>query len=463
MINVLVLALEFAPVQTTGAFRSVKLVKYLKNFGINPIVVTIAPDQSSRIFQAPLNAALLKDIGEGVQIYHLREIGRTRSQGRLRQYARIFLNFNDSFDRRFRRSLMDHTSAIRARHAIDAVYASLPPFGAAALAHRVSHTLDVPLLLDMRDAWSQWTAAPYPTAFHYWRRLGDERRAFSNADRIITVTRQLRTLFLESHPRLSPDKIVLIPNGFDGTEFVEGEAISFGGGEKLRIAYVGNYYYQPEAPRTAFSLLTRPHHILRFRPQEEDWSYRSPLFFFRAWQRLQQIDARCAERIEFHHIGSVPGWLRPMAKRYGIEDRCVFNGRVDHQAIPSMLADMDMVLATSMKRDAGGDYCLASKTFDYVASRKAILGFVTEGAQREFLRESGIAVLVDPDDRDSGAIVLRSLLSTGRTLRLNAAFVNEYHRRATAEKLAGILREVVRRRSSGAQDYPGADGYCRDG
>lgn len=447
MINLLILALEFAPVQTTGAFRSVKFVKYLRDFGVNPIVVTIAPEQASRIFDAPVNPALLAEVGSDVPIYHLDDARPPAAEGRFGRFLRIFLNLDDSFDRRFRRSLMAKTKAISARHSIDAVYASLPPFGAEALGRRISRELGTPLLLDMRDAWSQWSAGPYPTVLHYRRRLADERRAFTRADQIITVTDQLRTLFLKTHPRLDPGKIHIIPNGFDGEPFAEGEAVTVGAGAKLRIAYVGSYYYQPEARRKGLRLLARPDHMLRYRPQKEDWAYRSPLFFFRAWHRLAQLRPELADRIEFHHVGAVPEWLRPMARCHGVEERCVFHGRVPAQQVQAMLTPMDMLLATSMKVKEGGDYCLASKTFDYLEARKAILAFVTEGAQQDFLAGCGTAVIVDPDDSDAAARELANVLLRARTLRLEAQFVNRYHRRSTAERLALVLHDLVKARA----------------
>ena len=57
------------------------------------------------------------------------------------------------------------------------------------------------------------------------------------------------------------------------------------------------------------------------------------------------------------------------------------------------LDQMDLQLATSMKRPIGGDYCLASKSFDYLLARKPIVAVVTEGSQKDFLEASGAAVM----------------------------------------------------------------------
>ncbi len=59
MIPVLFLAMEFAPVNTTGNYRSLKFVKYLNQFGIDPIVITLKQDEAADFFKAKIDYDLL--------------------------------------------------------------------------------------------------------------------------------------------------------------------------------------------------------------------------------------------------------------------------------------------------------------------------------------------------------------------------------------------------------------------
>lgn len=447
---VLVIALEFAPVQTTGAFRSIDLVRHLPEHGLLPVVVSIEPEEAARIFAAPVNPALLAGLPDGLEVHRLRSEAGTRQETRAAQFLRILTSLDDGFDARFRTQLTPALESIRRRHDIAAIYVSAPPFGACGLGARAAARLGVPWVLDMRDAWSEWGMAPYPTYAHYIARLRDEARAFADADAVVTVTRQLRDIFLATHPGLPRSKMHVVHNGFDGRSFGPGMLTTPEGKDHLDVAYVGSFYYTPPRPMS----LLRPHRLLQYRRSKEDWSYRSPLYFFRAWQELERRAPHAARRIRFHHIGSPPAWLVPMAARHGLGDRCKLWGMLPRQELGRALAGMDVMLATSIKRPEGGDYCLASKTFDYLAARKPILAFVAEGAQREFLERSGAALICDPDDTAAAAARMQGLVERGIELELDHAYVNRFSRRETAREMAEIIRSTVRARSGNAGTQP---------
>ena len=60
--NVLFVAFEFPPAATAGVYRSLKFAKYLPEFGVTPIVVTIDEASTRNILQWPLDASLLEDL-----------------------------------------------------------------------------------------------------------------------------------------------------------------------------------------------------------------------------------------------------------------------------------------------------------------------------------------------------------------------------------------------------------------
>lgn len=439
MIPVLMVALEFAPVQTTGAFRSIAFARHLPEFGFKPIVVTIETAHAAAIFQAPVNQALLSQLPDSVAIEALAPDRPTSSETRTRALLRIMTSLDDRFFQKFRAALDARLPQIVARYAPKLVYVSSPPFGAARIGEHISEALGVPCVLDMRDAWAEWGMAPFPTYLHYRARRTDEERAFAQATAVVTVTDRLRALFRASHPDLPPEKFHVIPNGFGGESLEAGPLAKTGDGERFDVAYVGSYYYTPPKPRS----LRRPHSLLHYTRGHEDWSYRSPLYFFRAWQALRGIDPAAAKRLRFHHIGKVPPWLAAMAKDHGVEAQCTFHGQIPKQDVAALLDRMDAQLATSMKRPDGGDYCLASKTFDYIVARKPIIAFVTEGSQKDFLAASGAALLFDPDDAQGSARALRALLADTPALALDGAFLNRFHRKENTARLAALFGDLV--------------------
>ncbi len=438
MIPVLMIALEFAPIQTTGAFRSIDFARYLPEQGFRPHVLTIEPEAGARMFGAPRNAALLEGLPAAVSLDYL-EPPKSSPDTRFRRFLRIYGTFNDTFYSRLQSSLRSKLSALRAREPFKVVYVSAPPFGAAQLGELAASILGVPLVVDMRDAWSEWGMAPNPTYLHYMAKKHDERRAFRNAAAVVTVTERLADVFRKSHPSVSPTKFEVIHNGFNGPEF-ERSSLGIDLGKKtFDIVYVGSFYYQPASKRSAF----RPQRYLNYRRGIEDWSYRSPLYFLRAWKKLADIAPHTAACIRFHYIGNAPDWLAPMIDEHGFARLSKLWGMVPKQEVGAILASMDAQLATSMKRPDGGDYCLASKTFDYFVARKPILAFVTEGSQKDFLLAGGASVFCEPDDPSGSAAAIKSLMEGKSRLQINGDFLNSFHRRKQTQRLASILTKVI--------------------
>ena len=68
--RVLFIALEFAPIQTTGAFRSIEFVKRLPSLGIKPTVLSVGANPS--VFAGSrINSDLLTGIPPSVEIIGL--------------------------------------------------------------------------------------------------------------------------------------------------------------------------------------------------------------------------------------------------------------------------------------------------------------------------------------------------------------------------------------------------------
>lgn len=91
------IALEFAPVQTTGAFRSVDFAQYLPNHGFEPHVLTIEPEQACQIFNAPRNDEMLAKLPSSVQIHHVQTASSVRPESKGRQLIRLLTTLDDRF------------------------------------------------------------------------------------------------------------------------------------------------------------------------------------------------------------------------------------------------------------------------------------------------------------------------------------------------------------------------------
>ncbi|HYC29185.1 MAG TPA: hypothetical protein VEB42_10220 [Chitinophagaceae bacterium] len=445
-IPVLFVLMEFAPVNTTGNFRSLKFIKYLTRFGVQPIIVTFREEEGAKYFNTHTDPALLNELPPEAIIYrvHCDEL-KTLVKGKLGDFLSVYFSIKDSLADRWRPYLFKELDAIVNKHKPRLLYTSLPPYSSGMLSVEISRKYNLPLIIDMRDLWALFGQAPIPTYLHFNLMIREERKIFEHATAIIGVTPQEIDSIKTAHPSVNGNKFHLIPNGFDKDVTTLSPFTFEGGKEKIVIGYVGAFYFQPEQRDNVFKPWWKKpgHKMLEYNPVKQDWKYRSPYFFFKALRALFDKYPMCAQKVQVEFVGKRPAWLDPMVAEFGLTGNCLFHGFVDHRTSLELQKRFDLFLATSEKVVNGEHYCMPSKVFDYVGQNKPILGFVTKGIQRDFLRESGLAVICDPDDVAGSVETLHGLFSSGRTFRPNYQYLEQYNRLELTTKLATLIHSLV--------------------
>lgn len=444
--NLLMLAFEFPPLGGVGVQRSLKFAKYLPEHGVRPVVVT--PDKAS--IEATIGpareAALLDELSADTRIERVPCPAVRRDSGsRFGNWLNQFLRVGEGLGRAWRGPLLAAWPELVRREKPDAIYVSVPPFSMAPLAVGLAQRSGLPLILDFRDNWSQWCCSPQPSWVHYQLTLRRERACLDAASAVVGVTRQLVEDLKRVHPGIPSGKFHVVTNGYDGslTECLPTRPPR--GEQPFIIGYVGSFYYTPESRAALLNPWWQcaPHRWLQYAPRREDWLYRSPFFFFRALRRLLDERPELRPRVQVRFVGDTPAWLRAQVEEFGLTDVVEHLGRMSHRACLEFQASCDALLATSAKIVGGRDYCIAGKTFEYVASQVPITAFVTEGEQRDFLAASGLALVCDADEPEVGARALSDLIE-GRFLPVpNLPFLQRFHRRETARQMADLVRQVV--------------------
>jgi hypothetical protein len=442
--RVLFIALEFPPVQTTGMFRSLRFVSRLAKFGIEPVVVSIDPDEGAEIFGVQQNPRLMQQIPVSTEVHRLRYGMQERDANRWIVYARMVFRISDGYFSRLRDGFDELLRSGKLRH-IDAIYASLPPFGAGQLALHARHVLNAPLIIDMRDAWSEFGSHPFPSYLHFAGVRQLEQRVLRAASRVIAVTPQLREMLHRLVPERSKEQFVWVPNSSEAQHFSDRIEWKPDPLKTIDVGYVGSFYFNQRYHRLRSTPWYRksPHHWFQYHATRQDWEYRTPRFFFRAWQELDRIDAELGSRIRFHLIGDTPDWLPSMAQESGVFDRCLFHGRLMKHEVREKLESLDWMLCTSIKVHDGEDFCLASKTFEYLDAGKPVLGFVCPGAQRDFLLDSRTGIVMDPDDKHVSARSMASVFREGVELAPDVSYLASFSADATTKKLADIISSML--------------------
>jgi len=445
---VLFLAIEYPPLNTAGVFRSLKFTKYLPAYGVKPVVLTLDVSDAGVIFGGASDPALLEEIPDSVEIVRVKcDEFVAQKSGRFRRFLQIYFQIEDRIGSVWRKALLERMPALIAQYGPRAVYVTLPPFSAGRLALAIGRQYRLPIIVDMRDGWSQWRVGPFGSWFHYYLTLRRERSLLQAAAAIITVTRQLAAVFSRTHPGVSEADIQVITNGYD-FDLCLPQTIDVPQREptaRVVIGYVGSFYYEPDKQRAHLTPWWRKrfHRKLQYSAVKEDWLYRSPYFFMRALALVFERRPELRAVVQFEVMGSDAKWLTEMAESLGIGLSCKFYPRGEYNEVLQFQSRCDAFLCTSVKVPGGQDYAIASKTFDYLRYPKPILGFVTKGAQREFLAESGISLLCDPDELESSSQVLERFVLGGFALSPNREFLLRFHRQLLASQLAATIKRVA--------------------
>lgn len=453
MKKLLLIAFQFPPANFAGVYRPLYFVKHLRQFGIEPIVVTIDKNSIQQIAGNKIDESLLNPIPNDINIYRIpcSPPPKQRSS-KMIQFLDKFMSITDPHASRWRDHFIPQLDEIIEKQAPDCIYVTLPPFSIGKLMIEVRKKHNIPLIVDLRDSMTNWGNTIFASRLHYQLTKKLENKIFEIADVVITVTKELKEILEKTHDNIKKEKIQVIPNGFnknDNTEifppktYLEIPPISKK--KEFIIGYVGSFYYQPDAQETINKKWWQRerHRKIQYSPQKEDWLYRSPFFFLQALAKLRIEKPEIGSKIKFHYAGDEPEWLRKMICEFGLSDIFHSYGLLKYQEVLKVQQSFDAFLATSEKVIGGNHYCLPSKLFDYILQGKPIIGFLTNGTQKKFLQQSGVAIIINPDDQKQSLCKLEEAVSGGYKLYPNVSFLEQYHRRNLTGALANIVKGIA--------------------
>jgi len=442
MINILFLAFEFPPLNRGGVHRSLAFVNHLPEFGIRPVVITLDPASYPDVFDEYSSDELLgSEVRDKSTVINLRS-EKTKAKGRIGQFISIYFSIHGQEVNNWEQNYFAALPSIMAKYNPKIVLATLPPFSMLPVALKTAENYRLPLMLDFRDAWSQWRTLPFGTRIHYQLNLMLERKYLQKAQAIIATSLQTLNDFRKLHPKIQGSKFHYIPNGYEGNPdpWTPPDLNK----QTIKIGYVGSFYYSVEARKQMLApwWKKRGHRKLQYMPKKQDWLYRSPFFFFKTLQWIQKNAPKLFERIRVEFVGKKPAWLEDMIIEMNLNDVVVLLGERSHEEAIRFQRDCDMLLITSAKMLGGRDYSVAGKTFEYIQTQKPILSFACEGAQKDLLEKTGIALICNPDDLEETAKKIIRFVAGEIILSPDQAFISSLSRKRLCGELAHIINEL---------------------
>ncbi len=416
--RVLIIAYYFPPLGGSGVQRPVKLARYLKEFGWEPVVLTPEPGAYYHF-----DSSLLEEV-EAHNIEVVRVKARTLFHaGGVRQlrvkpspWKSRLLSFITSWfflpdnkkgwiDPGYRRALELHH-----HKPFDVVFSTAPPYSNLMLAAQFRETTGVPVVMDFRDEWlySHWIS--YPTRLHFKKMERIEQQTLHHADAITAVNHTYKERIGQ---RTDPEYgIHVIPNGYDPAYFEQNRAV-VPDPEYFTLLHSGRFYnsIRPDELLEAVSLFRNQHPGLA------------------GFLRLEFQGG-----LEDSHLERI--------HQLGVSDITTDHGYLPHAEAVKNLNRADCLFLTLPADRNMGDVT-PGKLFEYIGSLKPVLAVVPEGVTQDLLTEYGAAVILSPGRVTALAEAIRNLVEQWKQGKLPKGDAN-YTARFSRKETAGALSEVMR-------------------
>lgn len=383
--NVLVIAYYFPPMGLSGVQRTAKFVKYLPKYGWKPTVLTVSPTGYYAV-----DETLLGEVeAAGTKIVRASSLDPNRlfkKQGvvkmpsermrKILQYAGDAVFFPDT-KIGWKSKAMKAASELLEREKFDAIYATAPPQTDFLIGEALKKKYKLPLVLDYRDAWLDYPFKYYPTPLHRYIHYRMEKRVLKAADRIIVTIRRVKESILTHYLGLDYHDVIIIPQGYDPADLKLGTGARQTARRKMRITHAGTFY----ADRNPSVMLQALHNVFRDVPQMRG-------------------------RMELSLIGNARDEDQALVNRLGLQNEVKFHGYLDHQECARNLLQSDLLWLV-----LDNDFQSPGKLYEYIGTRKPILGSVDEGYIKQLVLETGAGQCVGLKDLAGHERALRDLFA----------------------------------------------------
>jgi len=366
--------------------RISKLIKYANSEGWQFTVVT----SKNTAANIPHDLSLLSEISESTKVLRIpsqpgyaRKALTKSGVGLASTYWKRWLSAFRYLPDSFKSWLPLAREAILSEWAngkYDCVLVSVPPYSLAILAADLFQNERIPVILDMRDPWTENPYKLYPTPLHLYKDRQIEKSAISQLPYGISAYTRLIDFYKKTVPTFDAGKWITIPNGYDEQDFTNIQMLT-PETEGLNIAFSGTFYS----------------HI------------NNPAPFFRAMAHLNKTDPDTGSLIHFHHFGKANIDLNKLIQRYGLAGQVKQVGYLEHQRLLNHLSGMDAYLFILDEREARSSNTIGGKVYEYLRLKKPILALVPEqGEAANLIRNTQSGEIVAGENTQKIAEVLKA-------------------------------------------------------
>ena len=294
-------------------------------------------------------------------------------------------------------------------HPVDVIVTTGPPHSMHLIGQRLHKELGIPWIPDFRDPWSRMYYLKHlPMTRGTWRRLrAMEQSVLDECSAVLAVT----PLVQEEFRAQTRTPVAMITNGYDGGDF--DQAVEPDG--HFNLVHTG-LFASDGNPLTLWKVLGA-----------------------KAWA---EPDFREALRLRL--VGKVDREVREAIEEAGLGGNVVDLGYRDHlTAVREQLAASVLILP--LRNDPEYRPILPGKLFEYLASRRPILGIGQEdGAMARVLVDTGAGVTADWDNMDAMRAFIDQAWERHKAGGVPpvSGDITRFSRRSLTHELAALLEQV---------------------
>lgn len=425
-LRILYIAHYFPPLGSIASMRSLKMVKYLADYGIDCTVLTTHPWG----LRNPMDKELSRQIPSGTIIHRYWTpeacwpywVLRGMKLHKVVDWISKNLMTPDNMVLALPFAWLVAKRIMRTHPKPCLAVISGGPFSLMTLGPKLKDEFHLPYICDWRD---EWTNNPerinrdFPVRVQAEERV-QEANILSGASAIVYLTRLMRDNFWALHPETRETPFKIIPNGYDEADFTVFQAKNHQT-DKLRILYTGSFYDR-----------------------------RQPDNLWRAVRELIHEHAIDQNRIEIIIMGSNKASIVLGAYKEDEMIRSIvkFLPFAPHRESILQMQYADLLLIY-IPSGSNTQSILTGKLFNYLRSGKPILTLApTDGLAAEIVSEAGIGFVADCADIEgikSQIQKLWTLWSQGSLSDLKAdyAYTRQFDRKQQASELSDLIKEVL--------------------
>jgi glycosyltransferase involved in cell wall biosynthesis len=413
---ILMIAYHYPPEgSSSGVLRTLKFSKYLPRHDWAPHILTLREG----VYRVR-DEGLRSDIPPEAHVHRTRGFDSTRALSIRGRHVAMF-SVPDPLIGWLPFGISRGLSVVR-RFGVRALFSTSPVPTAHLIAGALKRLTGLPWIADFRDPWIEEGQHPRPGSLRHAVESRLERAVVGSADRVVTTTPYLRGDFLARYPSLRPDKVRVIFNGYDESDFV----------------HLPTPTKEPRFELLHAGLLTH--------------DYRNPAPVLEAVARLIASGVMTRERTRIVFLGSSgffrtgPG--RSIVRDLGLESVVEVSRRIPNRDALVRLRRASCLLILQASDDTRS--LIPAKAFEYLRVERPILALTPEGATSDLLKDMDGCSVVDPSDGQGLQDALRSLYRAweeGPGPRLFTRNIRKFERSSLTEDLAQTLRELPDKQS----------------